>query len=336
MLSEQVLENLARNAPLRQHLIEAAWPDLSVESKLQVIQAVQSDSYKNETPTWLMQVCIEDSAPIVRYWAARYYFFADENLQNWPFPGGPPQVVPEVEKELRKTALADTSELVRACIFDSDKRLTERSQLERLVYLRSSGTAHVVGFLSKGVDAGVSDEELTDCLREVFEKPGVLADLESDINYREGDTAYYEGQVVTDGWETLRKSGPKLAHLLAWRLPTSRGLSSVSPDTIASMPLHVLEALAYRANKPKAVETALQMVTNNPQKYGEASVKAINDAFAFSASIGESDSAPNTFETDRAEETLQALEALSNQVRAQSVQLEAVQRQVAAKRGLIF
>lgn len=336
MLNEQVLESLTCNAPLRPHLVAAAWSDLSVESKLQVIQAVQSDVYKNETPTWLMQICIDDPAAVVRYWAARNYRFADEKLQNWPIPSVPPRVVPDSEKELLQKTLSDDSALVRACVFDSDKTLTERSQLERLVFIRSSGTAHIVGFLSKALDAGVSDEELTDCLREVLEKPGVLADLKSDVNYRDGDTAYYEGQIVKEGWEALRKAGPKLAHLLAWRLPTSRGLGHISPDVIASMPPHVLEALAYRTDKPKEVEAAIQLVLGSPEKYGDASVSAIKKALEFSSLFGDSDPQPNTFETDRAQEALEALQALRGQVQAVSEQLNAVQEQVAAKRGLIF
>lgn len=40
MLSEAVLEQLLRNTPMRQYLVREAWPDLSTESRLQIIQAM--------------------------------------------------------------------------------------------------------------------------------------------------------------------------------------------------------------------------------------------------------------------------------------------------------
>lgn len=40
MRSEAVPEELLRNTPMRQFLVREAWPDLSTESRLQVIQAM--------------------------------------------------------------------------------------------------------------------------------------------------------------------------------------------------------------------------------------------------------------------------------------------------------
>ncbi len=66
MLSDKVLEELIRNTPMSEHLIKEAWPDLSTEGRLQIIQATV-DAHLHTLPTWLSVLAMNDKAPIVRY-----------------------------------------------------------------------------------------------------------------------------------------------------------------------------------------------------------------------------------------------------------------------------
>lgn len=75
MLSETVLEQLARPAPMQQTLVETAWPSLTAESKLQLIQSIQGTGPSPSTPGWLVDLALADPAPIVRVWAARFAYF---------------------------------------------------------------------------------------------------------------------------------------------------------------------------------------------------------------------------------------------------------------------
>lgn len=332
MLSERVFESLTRDAPLTQSLVEEAWPDLAVESKLQIISALQTSPYRS-TPSWLMQMAIADKAAIVRYWAARHYSFEDEATKPWMGLNRP---IADFEKELRAQALIDSSKLVNACVF---RTLWDRDDhLNRLVFIRSFGTSGLISGLNQAFDDGFSDAELSDSFSELIAKKEVLEDLKFNGEYSEGSVAYYEGQVVTHGWQLVAKAGPKLQRLLAHYLPTYRGLGQVSPETLAAMPIEVLETLAYRATKTKKTEKALELVMANPQTYGESVADAVKKAVANSAqwdwerSRGDIQPIPR----ESHEETLARVNVLSQQISNLSEQLSALQQQLSAKRGLFF
>ena len=70
MLSEDILEELTRSSALQRDLVRLAWHSLSTESKLQLVQAIQS-GLTPSTPDWLVDLALKDAAPIVRFWAAR-------------------------------------------------------------------------------------------------------------------------------------------------------------------------------------------------------------------------------------------------------------------------
>lgn len=69
MLSERVLEAFVRRVPMSEHLVAAAWPDLSTEGKLQVVQGVM-DNTMGDVPDWLLRLAMGERIAIVRYWAA--------------------------------------------------------------------------------------------------------------------------------------------------------------------------------------------------------------------------------------------------------------------------
>lgn len=331
MLGEQVLEDLARNAPLQKLMVETAWPSLSVESKLQVIHAVQG-SDPDGTFTWLMELCIDDPAPIVRYWAARRYPFPPE--VDHVLPGAFAafnKPSPENEKLLRTKAAADSSELVRACV--SDNPWEAEAIVNRLVFARNKGTAHFICGLNKAFDAGLSDEDLSNSLREVLEKPEVQADLKFKGMYHEGDTAYYEGQVVTEGWALARKAGPRVQRVLAWALPTDRGLSRIDPSELATMPADVLTTLAYRRDKTKEISAALDLVLSTPEKYEESVIKSINNGLECTAEYGDDANDRAKASIDRGQETLDQVLTLQAQVQELTEQLTALRQLAGAKRG---
>jgi hypothetical protein len=336
MLSELVFEQLTRDAPLTKSLVEEAWPDLAVESKLQIISALQKTSYAT-TPTWLMQLAIADKVAVVRYWAARHYTFTDEFNRVWPpHMESLNRAVPEFEKELRARAVADPSALVNACA--SKNPWDKENQLNRLVFIRSHGTSGLISGLNKAFEDGFSDDDLADSFQELIAKKEVQEDLKFTGQYSEGDAAYYEGKVVTDGWALVAEAGPKLQRLLAHHLPTDRGLGHVTPETLASMPVRVLEAIAYRATKSRETEKALELVATNPEKYGEPATEAVKKALGNVAQWEWERSQGNTPPAvlDSQEETLARVDSLSQQISNLAEQLDVLQRQLSSKRGLFF
>lgn len=330
MLSEQVLEELARSAPLQQLMVETAWPSLSVESKLQVIHAVQGAS-PDGTATWLMELCADDPSAIVRYWAARRYPFPDvvEREMTGAFSTFK-RATPENEKLLRAKATADSSELVRACT--AEDPWEAGTTLNRLVFARNKGTVHLITGLSKAFDAGMSDEDLSNSLREVLSKPEVQADLKFKGMYSEGDTAYYEGQVVTDGWALARKAGPRTQSLLAWVLPTDRGLARIAPEELAAMPAKVLTSLAHRHDKTKEIVEALKLVLSAPEKYEDFVIKSIHNGLEITANY-EDGVGLGKSSIDRGQETLDQVLALQTQMQGLAEQLEVLQQLASAKKG---
>ena len=330
MLSEQVLEELVRSTPLQQAMVETAWPSLNTESRLQVIHANQGH-VDDSTPTWLMELCIADPAPIVRYWAARRYSFpaSAERESTGPFASFLTPA-PENEKLLRVKAKGDTSVLVRACA--SEDPWETNASVNRLVFARNKGTAHLITGLSKAFDAGLSDKDLAETLREVLQKPEVQTDLKFKGMYSEGDTAYYEGQIVKDGWALVRKAGPKSQWLLAGVLPTYRGLARITPAELATLPGQALIALAWRRDKSKEISEALDFVLDNPEKYDEKVIRGINNGFEAWSGYQDGPARGNK-SVDRGQETLDQVLALQVQVQELVEQLAALRQMASAKKG---
>src|SRR5690349_1329724 len=99
---------------MREYLVREAWPDLSTESRLQVIQAMSVEPLAG-IPEWLSALALDDTAPIVRYWAASRTYF------KRPPPAGSPAVLGPLydrtpsQVDLCERARNDSAELVRLC-----------------------------------------------------------------------------------------------------------------------------------------------------------------------------------------------------------------------------
>lgn len=238
---------------------------------------------------------------------------------------------PENEKLLRATAAADPSELVRACV--PRDPWEAGAAFDRLVFARNKGTVHLICGLNKAFDAGLSDDDLAQCLNEVLQKTVVQADLKFTGMYSEGDTAYYEGQVVSDGWALARKAGPKVRSQLAWALPTDRGLARITPAELATMPEDVLVSLAYRRDKTREISEALNLVLSQAEKYDEKTIKRVQSGLEACADYGDEANDSASPALDRGQETLSQVHTLQGQVQALTEQMAALMQLASTKRG---
>ena len=66
MLPDSILRELLKATALQQRLLEAAWPDLSVESKLKLLASLQY------TPAYLADMALSDAAEIALFRCAQY------------------------------------------------------------------------------------------------------------------------------------------------------------------------------------------------------------------------------------------------------------------------
>lgn len=118
--------------------------------------------------------------------------------------------LPEHHKLLRTKALADSTPLVRACV--SEGPWQSDDQLSCLLFARRHSTTHFIVGLKKTFDHGSTDDNtLSDCLRELLENPTAKHDLQYNGEYAEGDIACYQGELVSAGWDLVRKAGPKVS-----------------------------------------------------------------------------------------------------------------------------
>lgn len=61
MLSENLINQFTSDCPSTRILLTKAWPSLSVESKLQLL-----DTLKNRHPSWLSIIALDDKDEIVK------------------------------------------------------------------------------------------------------------------------------------------------------------------------------------------------------------------------------------------------------------------------------
>jgi hypothetical protein len=264
MLSENVLADLARRSPSQSMLVTAAWPSLSTESRLQVIAAVQGDGASPHTPDWLLDLAMQDSAEIVRYWAARAAWFRKDR------PEGLDRVA---------TAQNDPSAIVRFSVerglYDYDA-LTAMSQQQRLIAIRNQDPS-LLGFidwLEKAIDTQVSDADLRDCAAEYIAIPEVIKDMREEPSSIEAD--YREGKAVTKGWALLKdRAGPGLTLYLAEFLPVERGMCRIEAEDLAAMPAEVLKSILYRQWDHKTFMELASLVRKQPERFPPEVVKSL-------------------------------------------------------------
>ncbi|BEP38483.1 hypothetical protein GmRootV59_54360 (plasmid) [Variovorax sp. V59] len=248
MISESVLEELTRKSPLCQPLIEAAWPDLSTESKLQLIDAMLVLNIRRP-PDWLVKLALGDAAAIVRFWGAK-------------------QAYSRSLTELTEMTKVDECALVRT-IVQRPRLAIELPQQARLLAIRSDidSLLALVVFLDAGLAAGVPDSELAECSEEFFLKPGVRAEFAT--KFTDGMEAHTAGSSMKDGWALAKKAGPELAGSLAWNLPTKYGMGRMKAEELLQMPDIVLQYLVGRVYQTPEQQEVASHILDHPERYSE-------------------------------------------------------------------
>ncbi len=268
MLSENVLADLTRDSPSQSMLVTAAWPSLSTESRLQVIAAIQGDDSSGNTPDWLLDLAMEDSEAIVRYWAARASWFRED---------GPEDI------ERAQAARSDPSVLVRCSVerlpwWSNTDALIAMPQQQRLIAIRNQEHPSFVSFidwLGKAIEGHVSDDDLAQCAEEFFALPRVIAEM-ADDKFEEGMDAYVNGKAMTDGWALLKgKAGRRLARVLVYVLPAKRGLGRMSTEDLAGMPEGVLWALLSRQGDHMTFAELADLIAEQPARFPPQVVKSL-------------------------------------------------------------
>ena len=280
MLSESVIENLTRRGKLAQTLVEMAWPDLSVESRLQVIETITRRE-RDSLPTWLVHLAMGDQAPIVRFWAAKCAYLpkrrqpvatddpeaAELNQMLASFAPGEEAVA------LRERVQNDSHSLVRECVDLTstwDERFPSMTQEARLLRIRTvqlGSLSRLIRWLKQGMASGVPDADLGGCVAEHFQRQD-LEDPES-VTYYDGMDAYSAGSTVKEAWELIREAGPSLTMQLAWHLPTHAGMYSLSVEEMLSLPPQALEHLLTRPARSREIESLRVYLREHPEKVPE-------------------------------------------------------------------
>lgn len=288
MLSDSVLEDLTRHTytPVQEALVTAAWPSLSVESKLQVIQRVAPGGLLGNSPAWLTRLALSDEHAIVRFWCARHARF------EWVPQDGQEDPIPErrcepEERELTLRVRNDDSELVRACESWCDawqlEGLEKYPRLTRLLAIRRVDRPSLYSFVKWLVavvkERSVPANELLELAEEFFMHPYVrrcyLSGEDGFYASVRDDTLQYEDQKALDAaWKLAADCGEHLSNLLAKTLPTSLGHARIPVDQFLELPPKALERVLYRDETEWAVSELRQKVRESPEKFDEVVVKA--------------------------------------------------------------
>jgi len=339
MLSERVLDELVRRSALSEELCKALWPDLLVESKLQLLAALQAD-VSPSTPDWLVDLALDDKSPAVQHFALRHAYLrtnrtdvgesvksffevSDENVARHAKAHA-------IEHPLVKAAVADFSSI------SSKEYLLRFSQLERLVAVRNEGMfslGSLVDFLEEAVDK-IDDRELAAVAHEYFLRPDAKRELQRGrFDYADGESAYYAGDGMKKGWQVVRKAGPVLANVLVSNLPTSLGLATIEAKDLATMPERVLELLVHGSLERKEVADLHRMMRGEPSRFPSKVIEALERASDFGRYDPEDIQRERRLASPLAERvTLEVVLELQNQVAALSAQLQEM-RDNPPKRG---
>jgi hypothetical protein len=272
MLSENVLEHLIRKTSLREHLISTAWLDLSVESKLQVIEALIGLGGPSGLPDWLIYLAIQDTSPIVQYWALK------EAYLKKPKPDHPD----EPSMEFYQFALASQEPLVKSLaakvgMFDF-KHLTDAPQLSRLALIRngdSKSFGAFIDWLDEAFENGVPDVELGECCNEFLNLESVKEELGTNF-FEDGFDAHTAGKGIEKAWMLMKKADKYLLSSLLYRIPTSLGLKTIKVETLCDMPERVLSAYPYWTAPSEEIEQVVELMRSKPERFPAEAIKSLS------------------------------------------------------------
>lgn len=312
MLSESVLEEFVRPSSLRQTLVEKAWPALSVESKLQIIQAIQNSDALTDSPAWLIDLGLADKEPIVRIWSTRFGHFPERlNVQQKTVLGE----ISDADTQRREKALTDPEPLVRVNVENQVtllgySEITELPQQERLWAIRTASHAYFESFIDwveVALEKNIPPREIVECMQELFNRPGLTAELARTEH--DGYSNYQTQKALEKGWELTKTAKPYVQNGLAALLPLKIGSRiEISAEILAQLPSNVLKTVLLRneQNPGKELEKLKTMIHDSPEDFNQGVVKALEMAAELDDNHSEGQ-AVRALSSDITKETLDVL-----------------------------
>jgi hypothetical protein len=274
MLSDLLLDEFCRAAPLSPALLSEAWASLSTESKLEIIYAAGKN---RALYTSVLDLALADTAAIVRAFAARSHTFGVHDLMR-------PE---ERADELRRVQLIEREpsflvrEAAKACGNLGLLYLEQVPQLARLVRIRNldrSDGEHLAQFVAKGLATGdIPLSDIRDCLMEYFAGDAFKADLERVVPR----AAVVAGPSV--GWDrlwALAASVPEeLGFVLAAHLPYEFERWKVSPALLHALPNELKKTVVFGDSAP--AEEMRQTLLKVPNDYDAELVQSAARYYSF-------------------------------------------------------
>jgi hypothetical protein len=279
MLSDAVFKQLTKSSPLQQRLVEAAWTNLTTESKLAIIDAASGPSKLRATPYFLIDLAQADSAEIIRYWATVSAYFERPPSNELAKRVFADRVIEPAQVGRTARLDSDPSELVRAAgvstgIVSLTTSLIEQPQLTRLVQIRkasSPSTDSFADFVEAAIKAQVADQEVCECIDEYFAREDVFSELQE--LHPDGYGEYSK----TNGWEHLWSIAAKASLPIAFRIATRGAVSGkfwkLKLEVIEALSTDLLTHCVYRDED--VFEELRETVRKSPDKFDPKVVKQV-------------------------------------------------------------
>jgi hypothetical protein len=280
MLSDSVFKQLTKSSPLQQRLVEVAWPNLTTESKLAIIDAASGPPKLRATPYFLIDLAQNDSAEITRYWATVSAYFERPPSNELAKRVFKDRVIEPAQTRRTARLDSDPSELVRAAgvssgILSLGTSLIEQSQLTRLVQIRKASTPStdsIADFVEAATKARVPDQEICECIDEYFAREDVFSELQE--LHPDG----YGEHSKTKGWEHLWSIAAKASFPIAYRIATKGAVSGrfwrLKLELIEALSPDLLRHCVYRDEE--VFEELRETVRKSPDKFDPKVVKEVN------------------------------------------------------------
>lgn len=342
MLSERVLDELVRRSELSEALSKALWPDLSVESKLQLISALQA-GFSPITPDWLVDLALQDVSSVVQYFALRHASLRSRRKREG-IPEELSGLLKVSDEEAARYAKAHSipHPLVEAAVADfsfssAKEKFLSASQLERLAWVRNDGVLSFETFMELLEDAlgKVDDRDLAAVAYEYFLRPDTQREFQRGrLGFANGESAYFAGQGLLQGWRLVRRAGPALTNVLVASLPTSLGLATIEASELATMPERVLCLLAYDNRDRHEVNDLHKMMRESPDRFPQKAIEELESTVEYGRIDSDELQRDRWLESPLTERsTLEAILKLQQQLESISEQLQNL-RETPPRRGL--
>lgn len=300
MLSGEILEELVRVSHVRDDLLLIAWPSLSVESKLQILDALQKNTFVL-IPSQVFELAGSDPNPIVRLWVCRYQqvsevFAAEERsydkVKNAAFSLPAPSAK---TLEVAKNLTTDKSPLVREIArLDVDifkgpvEPLSNRQRLLGARYGRKGDLVSAIEWIEGLIrTSAVADDDLCLVVSELVRSPWINEYLKTDGRNGDGMTHFSNVKTGKKLWE-LAKKLPDMAHSeIGYYAPIIVEKTNIVVEVFDKLPIRTQAAVIGR--QEQGSEQIAALVRLNPNQYDKSVTEALatHDKYVFEMSSQE-------------------------------------------------